>query len=282
MFNMIRSDLRRLMRTRSLYVSMLFMGIVILMSAYSVWRASQYDISALIELAEQQTGQDLSHAEAPLALARSMGVDPGALLRSRTTPAALVSIPFTARLPVLFSAIFAALFMGRDIQTGYMKNLITIRGFRTKWFVSKALAAAIAIALMYASLFVFSFFGTLVLGNPFAPDMAALLPFLGAHYLACLAMAAAVFAALLLTQNKTGALVLGIVLSSGIHAVLLRLADLTGLIPLRLSGATLMERAMQLSVGGAVPGRFIAQALITMAAALALGFFSFRGRDLKL
>lgn len=253
MRNMFLSDLRRLFRMRAFYLALAALVAVILLVTYGVWMNSQKDVAELIDMAGQQTGQDLSSMKGPARAMSGMGMSPQIILRRQMTTQRLMTMPFKGRLTHLLLSVLAALMIGKDIQSGYVKNLITLNQFRRHWFWSKLTVMALAALILYAALFPLALLGTWVLGNPVTLSFSYLWPQLAGNFLASLALIALIMLVLMLMQNKTVALVIGVVVPSGILTLVYTLIDLAGILPFHLSGALLMEQVMQLGDTGITP-----------------------------
>ncbi len=280
MRNMFVSDLRRLFRMRALYLSLAALAAVILLLAYGVWVNTQKDIPALISMAEEETGQDLKGVEGTARAMTAMGMSPQMMLRRQMITRRLLTAPFKGRLPHLLLSVLAALLIGKDIQSGYIKNLITLKGFRRNWFWSKLAVAALAALMLYASLFPLALLGTWVLGNPVSLDIAETMAPLAGNFLASLALIVLMMLVLMLLQNKTAALVIGVVLSGGILTLVYKLIDLAGILPFKLSGTLLMEQVLMLDETG-VTSRFLWTACGILFAGLIGSRLLLEKRDLR-
>lgn len=281
MRNMFVSDVRRLLRMRAFYVSLAALAAVILLLAYGTWMNTQKDVSDLISMVGEETGQDLTAMEGPARAMSSMGMSPQMMLRRQMTTRRLLTAPFKGRLPHLLISVLAALLIGKDIQSGYMKNLITLKGFRRHWYWSKLCVMVLAALLLYLSLFPFAYAGTWMLGNPVSLSMQEATPLLVGNFLASLALIALMMLVLMLLQNRTAALVLGVLLPSGILTLVYKLIDLAGILPFKLSGALLMEQVLLLGETGITP-QFLWTAFGVLACSLIGGRLLLEKQDLRL
>lgn len=280
MRNMFVSDVRRLFRLRTFYLALLAVSLVIMLMTYGTWVNTQEDVSALVRMAEEETGQDLAAVEGAARAMSAMGMSPQMMLRRQMTTRRLLTAPFRGPLLEMLLCGLAALLMGRDFQTGYLKNLVSLPFFRRSWFWSKWAVMVLAALILFLWLFPMSLLGTLLLGNPVNLVMAEALPVLLGNFLACVALISLVMLVLMLTQNKTAAMVFSAIVPSGFLILVYKLIDLARVLPFKLSGALLMEQTLALSETGITP-RFLWTAGILTAGSLVISRLLLERRDLK-
>ncbi|NLO15978.1 MAG: hypothetical protein GX123_08090, partial [Clostridiales bacterium] len=105
--------------------------------------------------------------------------------------------------------------------------------------------------------------------------------FLGKEMLVSLALCAIVLFILTLTQNKTAALVLGMVISVNMQMIIFFLIDSLNFLPFRLREWGLMSQASRLLSGGETP-YLVVTALVFMAAGFGISWWAITRRDLKM
>ena len=90
---------------RAFYVSLAALAAVILLLAYGTWMNTQKDVSDLISMVGEETGQDLTAMEGPARAMSSMGMSPQMMLRRQMTTRRLLTAPFKGRLPHLLISV---------------------------------------------------------------------------------------------------------------------------------------------------------------------------------
>lgn len=279
MRNMLRSDLRRLFRMRAFYVSLILLAVVILLTAYGTWVSTQKSISSLVEKAEIETGEDLSDLKGKARVADAVGVNLRSLRRQMTTERLLIT-PLTGQLPQYLLCILSALLIGRDFQPAYLKNLITVKDFRRKFFWSKLLTLSLACVIVYAAMFPLALIGSWILGNPIVIGEKFLSVILPGNLLTTLADIALMMLLAVLLQNKTAALVSGLILIGGTMQMFCMLIDLAHFLPFTLQDKLLMTQTMRLDQTG-LTIKFLLTALGQTAIATAGARLLLDKRDLR-
>lgn len=283
MRNLLRADMARLLRARSLYAGMLVIALTVAIAAAGIHVVTTQSVEGLKRAAGHDHGSDL---QAGLAMAAMASPDAARRamqeLRRKTGAEALSQVPIRqVAVAHLMLVIVVTLFAGRDYHTGYLKNLLTLRRIKQKWLLSKVLTALAASALLMLATLLSAVLGALALGNPPAFEPGRMAGFFGVHAAVDLALAASVLLVLSFTQNKTAALVFGMLEAFNLQRAIYLLADATGWLPVRLSDHAMMNLA-----GGYAPGAPAGQLLWTagaLFAAYACGaWLAITRRDLKL
>lgn len=148
MFNLLRMDLYRLKRTKSLYICLAFLLAMTILAYWMIWRFQDPEGlgAGEMSLALQSTVETLKSYDL-LMMFRDSGIDGGV---------------FTT-----ITGILAALFVSLDFSSGFMKNIMALHRDRWKYVASKLLTAGILNFVFLAALLVYNLlvntcFGTLV------------------------------------------------------------------------------------------------------------------------
>ncbi|MGI6635606.1 MAG: ABC transporter permease [Christensenellales bacterium] len=284
MLNTLRMDIRRLLRARSLYVGMLIIALIVGIATTAIHFLTTQSVDDLAQMgAWHEDGDDMQSKLAMAARISPENAKNAMLeLRRQADVQSLSMVPIQQiGMAHLMLVIVVALFAAKDYATGYLKNLLTLRGIKSKWLLSKLVIALLVSALLYLTTLLSAVIGSLLLGNPAAFDAAKLLSFFGVHMAVDLALAASVLCVLTLTQNKTAALVFGMLEAFNFQRMIFFLLDTLGWLPFRLSDYAMMNQA-----GKYAPGGPAGQLLITagvLFAVYALGAWgALVKRDLKM
>ena len=189
---MIRSDLRSLRKTKSLYSILLVLAAFVLITAFSTWYMTEKSMTELLDFAQKQMaeeGMEQGGNMAQIGAAAQM-LDAGDArvmqlqVRRQMSFSILATLTYTAPLAHTLTVVLMAIYASKDYATGYLKNLLGVQNIKTKWIISKVLMAALAIAVVVISMLLFGLLGTLILGNPMEFNFPQVLPFLSQHMLA--------------------------------------------------------------------------------------------------
>ncbi|MHC1787350.1 MAG: hypothetical protein AB9880_09850 [Christensenellales bacterium] len=150
----------------------------------------------------------------------------------------------------LILAAFAAAFISKDHQSGYLKNLYGIRDLRGKWLLSKLVVMMTAAVLYYLCYLAGASLVTLLYGNAFSPDIGALAGYYGLHLSVDLALFGLILLTVTLLQTKTAAVVVALLLSFNLQAILYLIIDQFGWLPFELVEYGMMGQASRLTIAG--------------------------------
>ena len=290
MLNIVRMDLRRLVRTRSLYAILLVLAAMLLITSFSTWYMTEKSMTDLMLFAQEQLEEENISATSEMGqigLAASLldASDSRVMqlqVRRAMSFGVLASMPFTGFLAHTLLAVLTALYASKDYATGYFKNLLALPGVKTKWFISKVLMLALCILIVVAAVLGLAAIGTLILGNPMEIDWPQITAFMGQHMLLSFGLNMLVLLILVLSQNKTAALTMGILLSVNTQNLLFLLLDTTDWLPFRLRDWGLMNQAMKITMGGAMPERLPVIAAAVIGISFLVSLLAINRRDLKM
>ncbi|MEY8427021.1 ABC transporter permease [Lachnospiraceae bacterium 46-15] len=215
MFNMVRMDLYRMFRTKSLYVIWIVMAATMLLTT---------SLSLIVQ--EMPELQEYTHQETTENVNLGMSVSLPTLPGEQITVLDEVYANTTAKFTALFFVIFAVIFATADINSGYIKNIGGQVRNRGALFLSKAVAMLVFTALtmlgyvLLQALFCRICFGYLVWGN-----ICALLWYLGIQILLHYALTLICMAIAVLLRNNVLSMILVICMCGGVSALLYGLID---------------------------------------------------------
>ena len=155
MLNMIKMDVYRMFRTKSMYV----IWIILLASALLTSFLSKIDYDAVNKEWEQQ--QAVESNKEQLSQQNADNVNIGMSVELPTEPGKKVTVMDVffsnaqGKFYALFLVIFAVMFATADIKSGYIKNIGGQVSQRGMLIVSRAVALALFTAITFVGIFVF-------------------------------------------------------------------------------------------------------------------------------
>lgn len=233
----IAMDFRRLFKTRSFYIAMLIA--LLLLAIYS--SAAYFFTGAGIPKAAE--------GQAPLAITQMLRQ---ARLFLDFNHFASIMNTGTSMLHLILAA-FAAAFISKDHQSGYLKNLYGIRNLRGKWLASKLAVMMSAAVIYYLVYLLGAAIVTLLYGNALSPNIGALAAYYGMHLSVDLALFGLITLTVTLLQTKTAAVVVALLLSFNLQAILYLIIDQFGWLPFDLAEYGMMSQASRLMIAGGSP-----------------------------
>lgn len=233
MMGLLRMDLRRLFKTRSFYFTMLWALLILAIFATAGWFFAD---EALRSMGDQTimglpADQMIREARKMFNVSRFSSFFMGA-----------------PSLMHLLLVTFGAGFLAKDHQTGYFKNLLCLRGMRTKWLLSKVVTLLVAGAVFYLALIAGSTAATLLFGNTPHIDVAQLGTFFGLHLITDMALFMVTAAVVAFFQSRTAAVMAAMVLGFNMQAIIYMLLDQIGFLPFKLSSNGLMSLTGRLNI----------------------------------
>ncbi len=287
MRNMLKADIRRLLRARSLYVGMLVIALVVAIATAGFHFLTTQSVEGLTRFARNHAREDSGNMQAGLAMAALISPESARQamleLRRQTGVQTLSQVPIQqVGVAHLMLVIVVTLFAAKDYHTGYLKNLLTLKGIKTKWLLSKVVMALVVSILLSLAALASAMVGAMTLGNPPTFDVGLMAGFFGVHIAVDLALAASVLLVLTLSQNKTAALMFGMLEAFNLQRAIYLLLDATGWISsFQLSDYAMMNLAAAYAPGDP-PGQVLWTAAILFAVYLTGAWLAITRRDLKL
>lgn len=239
MTNYLLMDLRRLLRTRGFYVAML-LSLVLL----AIFAGASYLVTGISEemLPPEHAGDLPLNPDAMLRQARRM-MNFSYFLSFYLSSNSVMHLLIT---------LMAAGFISKDHQTGYLKNLLCIRGMREKWLVSKLLVTGLGAIMIYAAYAAASALAVLLYGNPLQVAWGEAAGYLGLHLTVDLALFAVICLCVAIWQSRTVAVVVAMLLSFNLQAILYLLIDQFRLFSFNLREWGMMGQASRLRLSGSL------------------------------
>ena len=149
MLNMIKMDLYRMVRTKSMYVVWIVMAAAIFFST----SMSKLDIDTMNKEAEQQQTESIAETVKPETINMGMSVFLPTQPGEKVTVFDQVYANLQAKFVALFLVIFTVLFSSADIGSGYIKNIGGQVQKRGTLIFSRSIALAVFTVLTMAGAF---------------------------------------------------------------------------------------------------------------------------------
>ena len=237
MIRYLSMDIRRLFRTRSFYTSMIVSVIFL-----SIFALAAYFVTGIAEDMMPGSGRLLNEQM---------------MNRARTQMSFNFFFSFFFSLPGMrmlhmLLALFAAGFLSREHQSGYIKNLMSLPRMRSKWMLSKTLTMLLATLVFYA---VFALACVLVLvfyKNPIVINLSEIGPFIAGQVLVDMALFAVIMLGVTVFQSKAASVVIALLLSLNMQGLFYLLIDWLNVLPLKLSGYGMMNLAARAEMPGSM------------------------------
>lgn len=216
MFNLIKMDVYRLLHAVSTWV---MMGIMVLIAVACVG-ATRADLDAMAE--------DPAYAEQSVSMAESedevvgiiMDTDPE-WIHGEVPAGQMLGLLLNSGILMIFSAVFVSLFVGAEHRSGYLKNIAGQLPYRGQLALSKFIAIAVEVLLMFAIYTVFCIAsGYLFFGDQFTLGSGAeMLKMLGTQYLLHLGFSALIMFLCMVTGSTAFSIAVGILSCSGLTSM---------------------------------------------------------------
>lgn len=287
MLNMFRMDLRRLLRTKSLYISTIVLMAVVIIASIAINAVCKYgsvwDIQDVLSGFSSNTDMktevyDYSPSVADAAMLEAMKVK----LRSFMTLEVLASAPFISRLSYMLIALVCVLFVSKDYITAYLKNLLLLPQAKIKWLISKIIILPVIIIFMYLGITLAALIGQLILGNPFPSDFMPLISYMAKTLVSSISFGLFSIFIVVLLQKRTGAIIICLLMSFNFQRLIYTLIDITKALPFKLSDYGLMTLTSRIGIDTPLPDTLLPVAGAITGLSLVLSFVLIRRRDLKM
>ncbi len=233
MTGILKMDLRRLFKTRSFYLSMLWAMVILAIFATAGWFFADEALRSMggTQVMGMPADRLIHEARKMFNVSRFASFFMGA-----------------PSLMHLLLVTFGAGFLAKDHQTGYFKNLLSIRGLRTKWLLSKVVTLLVAGTVFYLALVLGSVLATALFGNTPRVDLGQLTVYFGLHLISDMALFMVIAAVVAFFQSRTAAVMMAMVLSFNMQAILYLLIDQIGFLPFKLARSGLMSMTGRLDI----------------------------------
>ncbi len=227
MFNLLRMDLYRLLRSKSVYICLASLMAASVLCFWMVWlvdtpegqkAAARIGMSGIVEIEveDTRTGE---------------AVEPGSMLEGYDTLLMFRDIGMDGGAYVSIFGIVIVLFFCSDYSSGFMKNIMSLHRRRWTYIASKLTAAAILDFCYLAIEFGFCLLLNVLFHNlvPAAPASDVLF-YLGLSFAVTMGFAALFLLACTFTRSASAGIIAALVLSTGLLVALVsRVTGLFGL-----------------------------------------------------
>lgn len=289
MFNLVKMEMYRLLRTPSLYVFLAFMILMAYISVDStnadlkeirqkVTDAQGTDVTLLQTGSEEKEEDDNDENDVDIGISV---VAPASWVDKVPLPE-LQDNDYSSGILMLFVAIFIPLFVVGEQKSGYIKNIGGQLAYRGQLALSKLVPVAFEILLAFT---VFTsatiIFSKIYMDKYFVMGkLSELLAVSGYHFLTHVAFGMFLTLIVLMLRGKSGAIVLGILLSMDIFASLY--AKLDGWLDFKVSEYLLSTnmKTIVLDAGNKIVRQGIIVATVFLVVSLALSVLVLQKRDI--
>ena len=234
MMQYLKMDIRRMLRTRGLYI-----GILVSLFFLGIFSVASYLVTGIASEIMPAGSGALPPTELLVQARKMMNVN------------YFLSFFFSMpgfRLLHMLLALFAAGFLSKEHQTGYLKNMFSIPRMREKWLVSKMITLLLASLLFYAVFLLACVITVMLFGNAVHINWSDIGPFLGTQLTVDMALFALIMLAVTVIQSRTAAVVSALMLSFNMQGLLYLLIDQIGFLPFKLRDYGMMNLAAQMSL----------------------------------
>ena len=233
MFNLLKSDIYRLVHGKMLWVSLTMLAVLVAGAVGLLWFATTPTFAQMVNdqaAANAEEAGSASSSDAGLKIAASNGADlaPDEVaslnektMDSRTYSYAQILVASTAI--GILSSLIAALYLASDFDTGYAKNVFAGRTRRASYYAEKLVLCGILCAVfLLAGMFLcdaaFALSGFSVRRVESFGEYWA---WAGLAWLACMVYVTATAVVVWLARSKTAGVVFAILVASGLFASIL-------------------------------------------------------------
>lgn len=216
MLNLIKMDIYRLLHAVSTWV---MMGIMVLIAVVCVG-ATRADLNAMAE-DPAYTEQAVSTAEDEVVYGIVMETDPE-WIHGKVPASQMLGLLLNSGILMIFCAVFVSLFVGAEHWSGYLKNIAGQLPYRGQLAMSKFIAIAVEVLLMFVIYAVFCIAsGYIFFGDQFTlGSVSGLFKMLGTQYLLHLGYSALIMFLCMVTGSTAFSMGVGILGCSGLTSLL--------------------------------------------------------------
>lgn len=216
MLNLIKMDIYRLLHAVSTWV---MMGIMVLIAVVCVG-ATRADLNAMAE-DPAYTEQAVSTAEDEVVYGIVMETDPE-WINGEVPASQMLGLLLNSGILMIFCAVFVSLFVGAEHWSGYLKNIAGQLPYRGQLAMSKFIAIAVEVLLMFVIYAVFCIAsGYIFFGDQFTlGSVSGLFKMLGTQYLLHLGYSALIMFLCMVTGSTAFSMGVGILGCSGLTSLL--------------------------------------------------------------
>lgn len=234
MLNFLAFDLRKLFISKGFWTTILFMmigcGIAGALMVYSANESYENFQNMMEEQAEMEAEENEGAIQFSIETE-----DPNANINASQYNLAQTALRETMRvgyfvtflysmLSVLFS-IYIAIFLGNDFSSGFLKNMLAIKGAKWKWVTAKLGIAIVLMTILFAILTAGGAIVEYLVHDSLTVNWAFIGKIYGLSLILAMIITMVSVAILLITQSKVMTIIMNILMSLGVHASILGLID---------------------------------------------------------
>ncbi|MFT4145695.1 MAG: ABC transporter permease subunit [Mobilitalea sp.] len=219
MLNVIKMDLYRLIKTRSLYVILMIIAAFMMLNVYMLQR----EIEVLsFKQTETDNTQEVLKEDTTENVNLGISYDPSSLIRLDTTLLDEVEVMLTSGIMLLFTGIFVVIYVCGENTSGYIKNLVTCT--KRRWYIILSKTVAMSVFVLFELLVVLIMTG--IASSIFIDSITLnisghLLQYLGLQFLLHTAFAVIIIMVSVLTRSTAISMIISICLCSGIGSLVI-------------------------------------------------------------
>jgi ABC-2 type transport system permease protein len=221
MLNVAKMDFYRLIRSRSFYVILLIVAGFMLFDVMIV-NSQQQKIIKQAEYNQSQTQQQTEASDEQDNVTVGIIYDGSDLMREKITLMDVIYSLLSSGVMMLFTGIFAVLFVCSESSSGYIKN--TASYIKRRWYVvlSKVIVMSIFVLIEFLIMLIIIGLGFSFLINNFSLNLSwKLLQYIGLQYLLHLAFSTIITMISVVVLNTAICMAISICICSGITSLII-------------------------------------------------------------
>ncbi len=218
MLNVIKMDLYRLVKTRSLYVILIIIAAFMMLNVYMV----QHELKKVqLEQGEASASQEML-AEDSENSNLGISIDGSALVKESITLQDEVTVMASSGIMLLFTGIFVVIFVCGESTSGFIKNLVSSTKRRSYIIVSKTVVMSVFVLFeLLVMLVMTGIASSIFLDNMTFDFSGKLFQYLGLLFLLHTAFAVVIILISVLTRSVAISMIISICLCTGIGALII-------------------------------------------------------------
>ena len=219
MLNVIKMDLYRLVKTRSLYVILIIVAAFMMLNVYmlqqnfEMYSSKQTDVNTVPETTAEDSTENVN---------LGISYDGSSLIRADVTLLDEVMVMLSSGIMMLFTGIFVVIYVCGENTSGYIKNLVTCTKRRYYIILSKTVAMSVFVLFeLLIMLLITGIASSIFIDNITIELSAKLFQYLGLQFLLHIAFAVVIIMVSVLTRSTAISMIISICLCSGIGALII-------------------------------------------------------------
>lgn len=226
MMNLIKMDIRRMFKSRVFYALniILVAGFLILSSFLSFHLNRDYEAGkdSSISISTESTGVTMNDPDITEEL-YYLSQDE---LKSTIDLKDIMTFQYSSPVALVLLAIFLGFFIGDELESGFIKNIIPLSSSRNSLILSKSVVSSLFIIMQLGLSFLSSIIASVIIkGSVSLPNDHSLFNYLLIQFFLLLAFSSLLIFIAYLFKSKTISVLIGVLLSFNVLGSLLNLAD---------------------------------------------------------